>query len=177
MHDLEIPETLAEVPGEPGRLFSLRGGCRNQHIFWRMQEQWTRASLIYFTADVLSVLWPLSWGQQFRKWRGSSTWLCHIHLFNWSDLICNGACKLGTSPEWQLLFSSVGSSPGSELHESFSVHLSSASLAFPLFIFPLCLQDYLSSSLQQLKFNYPLLHDLMVFHLFYLRKFCSRIWF
>ena len=111
MRDLDIPEKLAEVSRELGRLFCLRGGCRNQQTFWPKPEQSARASLIYFTADVLSALWPLSWGQQFRKWRGGSTWLCHIHLFNWSDLICNRDCKPGMSPEWQLLFS-LDSSPG-----------------------------------------------------------------
>ena len=50
---------------------------------------------------------------------------------------------------------------GSELHESFSVHLTSASLAFPLFIFPPVPSRLLIFLLQQFNFNYPLLHDLM----------------
>ena len=50
---------------------------------------------------------------------------------------------------------------GSELHESFSVHLTSASLAFPLFIFRPASSRLLVFLLQQLNFNYPLLHDLM----------------
>ena len=56
MRDLDIPEKLAEVPRELGRLFCLRGGCRNQQTFWPKPEQSARASLIYFTADVLSAL-------------------------------------------------------------------------------------------------------------------------
>lgn len=83
---------------------------------------------------------------------------------------------------WERALSGSCSSPLWALHlaPSYMNHSLFISLLLPWpfpSIFPLCLQDYLSSSLQQLKFNYPLLHDLMVFHLFYLRKFCSRIWF
>lgn len=142
-----------------------------------MQEQWTGVSLIYFTADVLSVLWPLSWGQQFRKWRGGSTWLCHTHLFNWSDLIRDSDCKLSESPEWWRRLSSMGCSPGPWASW---IILCKSLFCFPGHSphhFPPVPSRWLVFLPQQLKFNYPLFHDLMVFHLFNLHKFWSRLWF
>lgn len=134
--DLKTPPKLADLPGEPGRWFS-GGDYRSQGTLWLMQEQWASMSLIYLTEAILSVFWPLSWGQQLRKWRGGSTWLCH--LFNWSDLICNRAlsatvssmgCSPGPWASWIILYKSNFCFPGLSPHQ----------------FFPLCLQHSFSSS-------------------------------
>lgn len=65
---------------------TLRGDCRSQCTFWQVREQWTQVLWFILQQMFFCVLWPLSWGQQFRKWRGGSPWCCHIHLFNWNDL-------------------------------------------------------------------------------------------
>lgn len=176
MHDLKIPEKLADLPREPGRLFSLEEIVETRAHFDGYRSSGP-GCLIYSIADVLSVLWPLSWGQQFRKWTVGSMWLCHTHLFNWSDLICNRDCKLSESPEWQGLLSSMGSSPGPW---AAGIILCKSLFCFPGLSphhFPLVPSRWLVFLLQQLKFNYALFHDLMVFHLFNIHKFWLRLWF
>lgn len=171
MRDLKTPEKLADLPGEPGRLFSLEEIAETRAHFddAEVVDQGV-SDLSYCSCSFC--FWPLSWGQQFRKRRGSSSWLCCTRLFNWSDLICNRNCMLSESPKWRLLLYptwAVHLDP--RRHGSFSVNLTSASLAFPLIIFSSVPSTWLVFLLQQLKFNYPLLHDLMVLHLFNSHKF------
>lgn len=146
MHDLKIPEKLADLPEKPGRLFSLEEIAETRAYFDRCRS--SGPGCLWFILQKMFFLFSdLCPGDNSLENQGVAAHDYAIHTYLIEVISCvteivNGVRVQSDScccPLWV-----VHLDPG--LHGSPSVNLSSASLAFPLIIFPLCLQDDLSSS-------------------------------